>query len=86
MPHPTGRQIQHARHAAVLLRSGTSIAEAVHRAGYYDQAHLTRSLKRRIGTTPARIQRQEQQLSFLYKTPTWADGKLVGPYPGAEPS
>ncbi|MGH7511433.1 MAG: helix-turn-helix domain-containing protein [Gemmatimonadales bacterium] len=86
MTHRTWRQIQRARHAAVLLRSGASIAEAVHQAGYYDQAHLTRSLTRRIGTTPARIQRQERQLSFLYKTPAWADGKLVGLYPGAEPS
>jgi AraC-like DNA-binding protein len=40
----------------------------VHQAGYYDQAHLTRSLKRLIGQTPARIQRQEGQLSLLYKT------------------
>jgi AraC-like DNA-binding protein len=83
MTHRTWRQIQRARHAAVLLRSGESIAETVHQAGYCDQAHLTRSLTRRIGTTPARIQRQEQQLSFLYKTPAWADGKLVGLYPGA---
>jgi AraC-like DNA-binding protein len=83
MTHRTWRQIQRARHAAILLRSGASIAEAVHRAGYYDQAHLTRSLRRRIGTTPARIQRQEQQLSFLYKTPAWADATLVGLQPGA---
>ena len=86
MTHRTWRQIQRARQAAVLLRSGASIAEAVHGAGYYDQAHLTRSLRRRIGTTPARIQREEQQLSFLYKTPAWADGKLVGLSPGVEPS
>jgi AraC-like DNA-binding protein len=83
MTHRTWRQIQRARHATVLLRSGAAIADAVHQAGYYDQAHLTRSLTRRIGTTPARIQRHERQLSFLYKTPTWADGKLVGLYPGA---
>ena len=86
MTYRTWRQIQRARHAAVLLRSGASIAETVHRAGYYDQAHLTRSLTRRIGTTPARIQRQERQLSLLYKTATWADGKLVGLCPGPEPS
>ena len=68
MTHRTWRQIQRARYAAVLLQSGASIADAVHHAGYYDQAHLTRSLQRRIGATPGRIQRQEQQLSFLYKT------------------
>lgn len=78
----TWRQIQRARHAAVLLRSGASIAEAVHLAGYYDQAHLTRSLRRLIGATPGRIQRQEQQLSFLYKPALPADGMLVGLVPG----
>jgi AraC-like DNA-binding protein len=86
MTHRTWRQIQRARYAAVLLRSGSSIADAVHQASYCDQAHLTRSLTRWIGTTPARIQRQERQLSFLYKTPTWAHAKLVGLYPHAEPS
>jgi hypothetical protein len=40
----------------------------VHLAGYYDQAHLTPSLKRLIGQTAARIRRHERQLSFLYKT------------------
>ncbi len=68
MSHRTWRQIQCARYATVLLRSGASIADAVHQAGYYDQAHLTRSLKRRIGVTPGGMRREEQQLSFLYKT------------------
>jgi hypothetical protein len=36
--------------------------------GYFDQAHLTRSLTRLIGQTPGRIVKAEQQLSFLYKT------------------
>ena len=41
----------------------------VDRAGYYDQPHLTRSLKRWIGHTPAQIIAQDQPpLSFLYKT------------------
>ena len=83
MTHQTWRQIQRARHAAFLLRAGASMAEAVHGAGYFDQAHLTRSLQRRMGITPARIQRQEQQLSFLYKTPAWAGATLVGLQPGA---
>lgn len=68
MTHRTYRQIQRARYATELLRSGASIADSVHQAGYYDQAHLTRSLSRLIGTTPAGIRRQERQLSFLYKT------------------
>jgi methylphosphotriester-DNA--protein-cysteine methyltransferase len=66
--HRTYRQIQRARYAAGLLHSGATIGETVHQAGYFDQAHLTRSLKRLIGESPARIRRQERQLSFLYKT------------------
>jgi AraC-like DNA-binding protein len=79
----TWRQIQRARHAAVLLRAGCAIAEAVHLAGYYDQAHLTRSLQRLIGATPRGIQRQERQLSFLYKPGKPADAMLVGLVPGS---
>jgi len=39
----------------------------VHETGYYDQAHLTRSLQRFIGQTPARIAQGNEQLSLLYK-------------------
>lgn len=72
--HATGmtrssvRQIERARHATNLLREGVSILDTVHDAGYFDQAHLTRSLKRYVGKTPAQIARKEGQLSFLYKT------------------
>ncbi len=62
------QQIQRARHATNLLRAGAPILDTVHEAGYFDQAHLTRSLKVLIGQTPASIARQEAQLSFLYKT------------------
>ena len=61
-------QVLRARYAARLVRSGTAIVEAVHQAGYFDQAHLTRSFGRLIGETPARIRRGLRQLSFLYKT------------------
>ncbi len=61
-------QIERARHATILLREGVSIADTVHLAGYYDQAHLTRSLRHRIGQTPGEIVRGYAQLSFLYKT------------------
>jgi AraC-like DNA-binding protein len=61
-------QIERARHATNLLKQGAPILDAVHEAGYFDQAHLTRSLKYRIGQTPAEISRGTQQLSFLYKT------------------
>jgi Helix-turn-helix domain len=59
-------QIERARRATLLLKRGTPILDVVHEAGYYDQAHLTRSLQRFIGQTPARIARGEQQLSLLY--------------------
>jgi len=48
-----------------------SILDVVHEAGYFDQPHLTRSLKYRVGETPAEIIRGGRQLSFLYKTTLW---------------
>jgi methylphosphotriester-DNA--protein-cysteine methyltransferase len=68
MTHATFRQIERARRATDLLRSGSSILDVTHDAGYFDQAHLGRSLKRLIGLTPMAIQNQQAQLSFLYKT------------------
>jgi Helix-turn-helix domain len=62
------RQIERARHATNLLRDGVPILDAVHDAGYFDQAHLTRSLRTFIGQTPTSVARHERQLSFLYKT------------------
>ena len=51
----TIEQIERAHHAVTLLEEGTSILDTVHQAGYADQPHLTRSLKRFIGRTPAQI-------------------------------
>ena len=45
LTHRTYRQVQRARYAARLLQDGAGIGETVHAAGYYDQAHLTRSLR-----------------------------------------
>ena len=61
------RQIERARHAAALLLDGRSVLDATFDAGYFDQAHLTRSLKQLIGMTPARIASERPQLSFSYK-------------------
>lgn len=66
--HREVRQIERARHAVQLLRGGAAILDVVHEAGYFDQAHLTRSLTRRIGQTPLAVSRGTEQLSFLYKT------------------
>jgi hypothetical protein len=66
--YTTFRQIERARYATNLLQEGVSILDAVHLAGYFDQAHLTRSLKFLIGQTPTKIMQGDKQLSFLYKT------------------
>jgi hypothetical protein len=51
------QMIERARHAARLLSAGTAIADVVFGAGYYDQPHLTRSLRQLIGHTPAEVMR-----------------------------
>ena len=71
--YATFRQIERARYATILLREGVSILDVVSRLGYFDQAHLTRSLKRFIGETPAKIILRQKQLSFLYKTTSSAE-------------
>jgi hypothetical protein len=59
-PYSQIRQLQRAQRAAELLRAGASIADTVYEAGYFDQPHLTRALKRFIGYTPAHLLRQSQ--------------------------
>ncbi|WP_244422604.1 hypothetical protein [Ktedonobacter racemifer] len=49
------RQIERARSATLLLQQGVSIPDTILEAGYYDQPHLTRSLTRFIGQTPAEL-------------------------------
>lgn len=49
------RQMKRAQHAEALLRQGVSILDTVYEAGYFDQPHLTRSLKQFVGYTPAQI-------------------------------
>jgi AraC-like DNA-binding protein len=55
LTHGMMYQIERARHAMTLLQQGVSILDTVEQAGYYDQPHLTRSLKHLIGQTPAQI-------------------------------
>ena len=54
------RQYERAIRAASLLRHGVSILDTVFEAGYFDQPHLTRSLKQFVGHTPAQILRDSQ--------------------------
>jgi len=51
------RQVQRAQQAAEMLRQGVAIADTLYRTGYFDQPHLTRSLRRWIGHTPAQLRR-----------------------------
>lgn len=73
LTHSAVRQIERARYATTLLRRGASIFDAMAEANYFDQPHLTRSLRRFIGRTPAQLagkiaDGEREQLSFLYKT------------------
>ncbi len=52
MTHKTFQQIYRAQTAVRLLKQGTKPAEAAADAGYTDQPHLTKSLRRIMGTTP----------------------------------
>jgi helix-turn-helix protein len=55
LTHKTIQQIERARSAVPLLEQGTPILDTAFELGYFDQAHLTNSLKRFIGKTPAQI-------------------------------
>jgi methylphosphotriester-DNA--protein-cysteine methyltransferase len=49
------RQIRRAERAVELLARGVSALDVACQAGYADQPHLTRSLKRFVGQTPSQI-------------------------------
>lgn len=55
LTHKTIQQIERAHDAVTLLERGASIPDAVFELGFFDQAHLTNSLQRFVGRTPARI-------------------------------
>jgi hypothetical protein len=62
------RQIERARQAAGLLRDGVDVLDVVDAAGYFDQPHLHRAMRRLVGQTPRDLARGQAQLSFLSKT------------------
>jgi hypothetical protein len=49
------RQIRRAEQAVELLGRGVPAPDVARRAGYADQPHMTRSLKRFVGQTPSKI-------------------------------
>lgn len=68
LTHGALRQIERARQATTLLQQGLSILDTVEQAGYADQAHLTRSLRRFVGKTPTQLIQKTEQMSLLFKT------------------
>jgi hypothetical protein len=73
LSHAAIHQIERARLATILLKEGVSILDTVEMAGYADQPHLTRSLKRYIGLTAAQLipENGAPPLSYLFKTATF---------------
>jgi AraC-like DNA-binding protein len=67
LTHGAIAQIERARQATALLRAGHSIGDTIDLAGYADQPHLTRALKRFIGQTPAQLRSPARaaHLSFI---------------------
>ena len=55
LPQCTIRQMQRAQQAAAQLQQGQPILDVVHDLGYFDQPHLTRSLKQFVGYTPTQL-------------------------------
>lgn len=49
------RQVERAQQAAEMLIQAVPILDTVYELGYFDQPHLTRSLKRWVGYTPAQL-------------------------------
>jgi hypothetical protein len=49
------QQVERAHRAKLLLQQGVSILDATYQLGYYDQPHLTRSLKQWIGHRPTQL-------------------------------
>jgi AraC-like DNA-binding protein len=60
LTHKTARQIQRTRQAVALLEQGRPILDTAYQLGYFDQAHLTNSLRRYMGQTPAQISHAHQ--------------------------
>ncbi|MCI0609065.1 MAG: helix-turn-helix domain-containing protein [Anaerolineae bacterium] len=56
LTYKTIQQIDRARQALTMLQEGKPIVDVVYEAGYFDQPHLTRSLKLFAGQTPSEIQ------------------------------
>lgn len=81
LSHNAMYQIDRARYATTLLKQDGPILDVVHAAGYFDQPHLTRSLRHFIGLTPAQVidENRPERLSFLYKTGPFGEATIPQP-------
>ena len=61
------QQIQRAWRATALLEQGCPILDTAYQLGYFDQSHLTNSLRHYMGQTPAQISQalQPEPLRFF---------------------
>lgn len=57
LPYKRIQQIERAHQAMALLQSGMSIIDTSYALGYSDQSHMTNTLRRLAGRTPAQIAR-----------------------------
>jgi AraC-like DNA-binding protein len=73
------RQIRRAETAVELLSGGVPAWDAARQAGYADQPHLTRSLKRFVGQTPSQVAAPGNELSLSFKTPSPARARRTRP-------
>lgn len=55
LSYRTVTSIDRARLALALLETGVAIPDVIHDLGYTDQPHLTKTLQRLVGRTPARV-------------------------------
>jgi hypothetical protein len=60
--HSRIRQIERAKQAAERLNAGAAILDVVFELGYFDQPHLTHSLRQYIGHTPAQLIQLSRQV------------------------
>ncbi|TYB47331.1 helix-turn-helix domain-containing protein [Nonomuraea sp. PA05] len=62
------QRIGRARQAVALIRDGVPAHDVIHRLGYFDQPHLSRSLVRYVGRTATRLAdpAPAEPLSLLY--------------------
>jgi AraC-like DNA-binding protein len=73
LPQNQVRQIERAQQAAVMLKQGISILDTMYALDYYDQPHMTRSLKQWVGYTPAQLYCSSKDCHRLQDSLLWPE-------------